>query len=130
MSQAMDSDALLTFLAIHRSGGFSSAAERLGRSQPAISRRIALLEDELGAPLFERIASGVALSQAGQVLLPHAERVLAALKDASEALAALRAGHSGPVSLAAVGTLAGTNLTRVLKRFSARFPDAELSLRT
>ena len=52
----MDSDALLTFLTVHRRGGISSAAKALHRSQPAISRRIALLEQELGVPLFERIA--------------------------------------------------------------------------
>lgn len=63
-------------------------------------------------------------------MLPHAERVLAALKDAADALAGLRSGDAGPVSLAAVGTLAGPGLTRVLKHFSARFPKADLSLRT
>lgn len=126
----MDSDALETFLAIHRSGGFSSAAEVLHRSQPAISRRIALLEAEIGAPLFERAAGGVVLSEAGRVLLPHAERVLAALKDTADALQGLRAGDSGQVTLAAVGTLAGTDLTTVLKRFAARCPGVGLILRT
>ena len=52
----MDSDALGTFLAVHRRGGISNAAKFLHRSQPAISRRIALLEQELGVPLFERVA--------------------------------------------------------------------------
>ena len=47
----MDSDALNTFLTVHRRGGISSAAKVLHRSQPAISRRIALLEQELGVPL-------------------------------------------------------------------------------
>src|SRR4051794_3320156 len=88
----MDSDDLRTFLAISQNGGFSRAAETLNRSQPAISRRIALLEAELGAALFERAAGGVVLSQAGEVLLPHAEKALAALEDANAALAALRSG--------------------------------------
>lgn len=126
----MDSEALKTFVTIHRANGFSSAAEQLHRSQPAISRRIALLEAELGAPLFERVAGGAVLSQAGRVLLPHAERVLAAIKDAAQALAALRSDDAGTVSLAVVGTLANTELTSVLKRFSARLPGVELSLRT
>ncbi|MCJ9733354.1 LysR family transcriptional regulator, partial [Bradyrhizobium sp. PRIMUS42] len=52
----MDSDALDTFLTVHRKGGISNAAKFLHRSQPAISRRIALLEQELGVPLFERVA--------------------------------------------------------------------------
>ncbi|WP_312161923.1 LysR family transcriptional regulator [Phenylobacterium sp.] len=126
----MDTDSLRTFLAIHRAGGFSAAAEQLNRSQPAISRRIALLENELGAPVFERTAAGVMLSQLGQVLLPHAERVLAALEDAHLAVRELREGDAGPVALAAVGTLAGAGLTRILKRFAAEAPDAALTLRT
>lgn len=126
----MDSEALHTFVTIHRAGGFSSAAQVLNRSQPAISRRIALLEAELGAPLFERVTGGVVLSQAGRVLLPHAERVLAALKDTADALEALRSGDGGPVSIAAVGTLASSGLTRVLKKFAARAPGVALSLRT
>lgn len=126
----VDSEALLTFLAVHRAGGFSNAATALRRSQPAISRRIALLEAELGFPLFERIPGGGVLSPAGEVLLPFAERVAAELHDAGGALAELRRAAAGPVALAAVGTLAGTNLTRILKQFAARHPGVELSLRT
>lgn len=126
----MDSDALKTFVAIARAGGFSGAGDMLGRSQPAISRRIALLEAELGAPLFERLPGGVVLSQAGEALLPHAERVLAALQDASSAMRLLQAGEGGPISVAVVGTLAGADLSRALKRFAARFPNVALTLRT
>jgi DNA-binding transcriptional LysR family regulator len=126
----VDSEALRTFLAIHRAGGFSHAARVLHRSQPAISRRIALLEHELGAPLFERAAGGAVLSQAGRLLLPHAERALAALEDCAAALQALRSGAAGPVAIAAVGTLASTELTPILRRFAAEHPQVELSLRT
>ena len=72
----MDSDALDTFLTVHRKGGISNAAKFLHRSQPAISRRIALLEQELGVPLFERVAGRARLSDAGRVLIPYAERAL------------------------------------------------------
>ncbi|MDO8840588.1 MAG: LysR family transcriptional regulator [Parvibaculum sp.] len=126
----MDSEALQTFVTIHRAGGFSAAAQVLNRSQPAISRRIALLEEELGIPLFERVTGGVALSQAGRALLPHAERVLAALKDAGDALGDLQSGQAGSLSVAVVGTLASAGLTRVLKKFAARAPGVELTLRT
>lgn len=126
----MDFEALQTFVTIHEAGGFSAAAETLHRSQPAISRRIALLEDEVGAPLFERTASRVVLSEAGRTLLPHAERALASLRDASAAMAALRTGEAGEISLAAVGTLAGSNLTGRLKAFAAVHPSVGLSIRT
>jgi len=126
----MDAESLRTFLAIHATGGFSSAASRLNRSQPAISRRIALLEDELGVPLFERVHGGVRLSDAGQVLLPHARLAMAAMQDCETAIAELRSGTGGPLSVAAVGTLAGANLTPILERFSSAHPRTELTLRT
>ena len=94
----MDSESLRTFLAIHRAGGFTHATRLLHLSQPAISRRIALLEHEIGAPLFERIAGGAALSQAGRALLPHAERALAALEDCATAIRELRSGTAGPLA--------------------------------
>lgn len=125
----MQSEEVLTFLTIHRTRSFSAAANELGRTQPAISRRIALLEREIGAPLFERIGAGVALSEAGHALLPHAERLMAILRDAETAMRALRS-EGGPVSLAAVGTLAGRNLTHALKAFTAAHPKADLSIRT
>lgn len=126
----MDSDALLTVVTVHRAGGFSAAADALGRSQPAISRRIALLEAELGGPVFERTAAGVRLSALGQALLPHAERALAAIADARAAVRDLHEGHAGTLTLAVVGTLAGPGLTRMLRRFATAAPGAQLSLRT
>ena len=81
----MDSDALNTFLVVHRRGGISNAAKALHRSQPAISRRIALLEQELGVPLFERIGGKTRLSDAGRVMVPYAERAVAAAQDAENA---------------------------------------------
>jgi DNA-binding transcriptional LysR family regulator len=126
----MDSDALATFVAVHETGGFSAAAARLRRTQPAISRRIALLEAELGAPLFERTPGWVTLSSAGKVLLPYAERALAAVKDAEAAVRGLTAEGAGPVSLAVVGTLANSRLTAVLKAFAAAHPGVEIDLRT
>ena len=81
----MNIDEIQTFLAIAELGGFTQAGHRLHRSQPAISRRLALLEGELGAPMFERIRGGVRLTEAGRAFLPHAEAAVAALKDGSEA---------------------------------------------
>ena len=119
----MDSDALLTFLTVHRRGGISHAAKVLHRSQPAISRRIALLEQELGVPLFERIAGRTMLSDAGRVLVPYAERAVAATQDAENAVRALARPNSGPIALAVVGTLAGGRLSAVLRQFAGAYPD-------
>jgi DNA-binding transcriptional LysR family regulator len=126
----MDSDALNTFLVVHRRGGISNAAKALHRSQPAISRRIALLEQELGVPLFERIAGRTRLSDAGRVMVPYAERAVAAARDAENAVRALARQNSGPVSLAVVGTLAGGRLSKILKRFAREHKGVDLTLRT
>jgi DNA-binding transcriptional LysR family regulator len=126
----MDSDALNTFLMVHRRGGISSAAKALHRSQPAISRRIALLEQELGVPLFERVAGRTMLSDAGRVMVPYAERAIAAAQDAENAVRALARPNSGPVALAVVGTLAGGRLSAILKRFAAEYPQVDFALCT
>ena len=126
----MDSDALNTFLTVHRKGGVSNAARALHRSQPAISRRIALLEQELGVPLFERVAGRTTLSDAGRVMVPYAERAVAAAQDAENAIRALRRQNAGPVSLAVVGTLAGGRLSEILKQFARENPEVDLTLRT
>ncbi len=111
-----------TFLTVHRRGGISSAAKALHRSQPAISRRIALLEQELGVPLFERMAGRTMLSDAGRVMVPYAERAVAAAQDAENAVRALARPNSGPIALAVVGTLAGGRLSAIFKRFAGRAP--------
>lgn len=126
----MDAEALNTFLTVYRQRSFSNAARVLSRTQPAISHRISLLEQDLGMPLFERTSNGIALSQAGRVLLPYAERALAALQDAEMAVRALKTEDAGPLSLAVVGTLASTGLTGILRRFATDHPSVDLALQT
>lgn len=126
----MDSEALETFLAVHRRGGVSAAALALSRTQSAISRRLALLEAEVGAPLFDRVGRGLVLSAIGAALLPHAERVAAELGDARAAVVAARAGNAGLLRLVCVGTLAGSALATVLAGVRARLPGLDLRLHT
>ena len=126
----MDVDEVRTFLAIAETGGFTRAGQRLHRSQPAISRRIELLEQELGATLFERIRGRVRLTEAGRAFLPHAEAALAALKDGQDAVRDLQSGVQGALSLALVGTLADTHIIDTLHRFARRAAKVRLELRT
>lgn len=126
----MDIDAVRTFLTIAETGGFTRAGQRLHRSQPAISRRIDLLEHELGAPLFERMRGRARLTEAGRAFLPHAEAALAALKDGRDAVRDLQAGPQGAISLALVGTLADTHIVDTLRRFARRADKVRLELRT
>ena len=126
----MDFAEIETFVTIAALGGFTRAAERLHRTQPAISRRLALLEAELAASLFERVRGDVRLSEAGRAFLPYAEAALAALKDGHEAVRGLQSGLRGTVSLALVGTLADTHIVDVLRQFAQRATDIRIELRT
>ena len=72
-----------------RRGSFSAAAEALGYTQPAISRDVALLERETGTKLLERRSTDIRLTDAGQLLVGHADAILARLRDAEEDLEAL-----------------------------------------
>jgi DNA-binding transcriptional LysR family regulator len=110
----MDLDQLGTFLAIAQLGTVTAAARKLHRSQSAISRRLSLLEQDLGAPLFDRGSSALALTNVGQAFLPFAESALAAVASAQEAARAQLAPRAGSVSLAIVGTLIDAPLANAL----------------
>jgi len=99
-------------------------------SQPATSRRIKLLETELGAPLFDRLGRSVTLTQAGRAFLPHAQALLASMRDGIEAVSTVRDTAAGAVTVAVVGTLASSSLTAQLSRLCREYPDLDLRLRT
>ena len=126
----MEIDQVAAFVAIVRGGGFTRAGSLLHLSQPAVSRRVELLERELGAPLFERLRSGVVLTEPGRTFLPHAEALLASMRDGVDAVRALAQADRGAITLALVGTLASTDLTACLTRFHDAYPRVELRLRT
>jgi DNA-binding transcriptional LysR family regulator len=126
----MELSEIEAFVTINRSGGFTRAAGILHLSQPAISRRVELLEHELGAPLFERLAGGIRLTQAGESFLPYAQQVLAAIEDGKAAVHALEEEEQGTLTLALVGTLASTQLTSHLQAFHAAYPCVRLLLCT
>src|SRR5713101_5836318 len=127
---SMELSEIEAFVTISRSGGFTRAALLLHLSQPAISRRIELLERELGAPLFERLPGGIRLTQAGESFLPYAQQVLAALEDGKAAVHALEEEAQGTLTLALVGTLASTHLTSHLQAFHDAYPRVRLLLCT
>ena len=126
----MDFAIIEAFAAVVEFGGFTRAAERLHLSQPALSRRIALLEHELRQPVFERGRRGAPLTDAGRTFLPHAQAALACLRDGAAAVQALERGDAGNLTLAIVGTLASTDLTAQLGRFHAAHPRVRVLLRT
>ncbi len=118
------------FIAIADHGSFTRAAASLHISQPAISRRIDLLEMELEAPLFERLRTGARLTDAGEAFLPHARRSLAELRDGMAAVHHLATGERGTITFAIVGTLASTSLLERIRAFRTAHPAVRLMLRT
>ena len=127
---AMELSEIEAFVTITRVGGFTRAANVLSISQPAISRRMELLEHELGAPLFERLPGGVRLTEAGQAFLPYAQQILAAMHDGATAVRALEEEEQGTITLALVGTLASTRITGQLQAFRKSYPRVRLLLHT
>jgi DNA-binding transcriptional LysR family regulator len=108
----IDLDQLDAFVAIAQRGTVTAAALKLHRSQSAISRRLALLEHALGAPLFERRASTLALTDTGRAFLPFAESALAAVASGKQAVQAQLAPRAGTVAVAIVGMLVEAPLAR------------------
>ena len=97
----MDLAQLEVFLTVAREGRFSRAAEKLFRTQSAISQTIHKLEEELGEPLLDRSSRDGLLTDAGRVLQEYAERLLNLRNDAQEALVELRELHKGKLAIAA-----------------------------
>lgn len=126
----MDVQALEAFWWIAQTGSFNRAAEKLYLTQPSVTARIQALEKELGQPLFERKPRGVRLTDAGRVLLPHAERVLQDIRLARRAVADLESASGGTLSVGSALTTSTYSLPQILARFKAAYPSVEVTVRT
>jgi DNA-binding transcriptional LysR family regulator len=124
----LDVRRLRVFREVARCGSFSAAAESLGYTQPAISRHVALLERETGATLLERRPSGVRLTDAGELLVAHADAILARLRDAEEDLDALLGLRAGRLRMSTLSSAAATLIPLAIVEFRDRLPDVELSV--
>src|SRR5690625_1031991 len=98
--EILDTQSLQAFLAVAESDSFSRAAEQLHLTQPAVSKRIATLETQIGARLFDRIGRRVTLTEAGQILLPRARQILIMVDDSRRALTNLEGQIAGSLTLA------------------------------
>jgi DNA-binding transcriptional LysR family regulator len=110
-------------------GSFSAAAEALSFTQSAVSQHIAALERETGTQLVERFSRGVRLTEAGNVLVTHADAILARLESAEEDLAAIAGLRGGRLRLVCFQSAGATVVPRAVATFHGRHPDVELSLR-
>lgn len=123
----LPSDLLRTFVAVVDDGGMSAAGLRVGRSQSAVSLQVKRLEELVGAALFRRDSRDLALTPAGETLLPYARRLLALNEQALAALAPARL--TGVVRLGVVQDFAETALAGVLARFAEAHPSVALETR-
>ncbi len=117
----MDLNEIETFLAVVRERTFSRAAEKLFRTQSAVSQTIRKLENDIGEPLFDRSSRGGALTDAGQVLKEYAEKLLNLRDDAQGALKELREVQRGKLVIAA-NELTALYLLPLLAGFRVRHP--------
>ena len=109
-------------------GSLSAAAEALSFSQPAVSHQIAKLEQETGARLVERVPRGVRLTDAGELLVRHADVVLSRLALAESELEELLAVRRGHLRLGAFPSAFVHFVPRSLVGFRARHPNVEVTL--
>ncbi|MBD8493162.1 LysR family transcriptional regulator [Pseudomonas syringae] len=124
----MDLANLNAFIAIAEIGSFSGAGERLHLTQPAISKRIAGLEQQLNVRLFDRLGREVSLTEAGRALLPRAYQILNVLDDTRRALTNLTGEISGRLTLATSHHIGLHRLPPVLRTFTRRYPQVALDI--
>jgi DNA-binding transcriptional LysR family regulator len=124
----MDTQSLKAFVEVAETHSFSSAAEKLHITQPAVSKRIATLEQQLGCKLFDRISRTVHLTEAGTALLPRATQILQAVQDATRSIADLQGEISGDLSIGISHHIGLHRLPPVLQRFSKQYPNVHLNI--
>jgi DNA-binding transcriptional LysR family regulator len=124
----MDLLQLEHFLAVVEERTFTRAAERVGRTQPAISQSIKKLEDEIGAPLFARDVHDVSLTEAGRVLVEYARKMVRARDDAMREVGALKTMKTGTLNIAAHESAAVYLLPAPLRTYLARYPDVKVGI--
>lgn len=125
----MDASDLRIFEAVARLGSMSLAGAELNTVQSNVTARIRALEDEIGAPLFQRHNRGVSLTSAGRRLLPYTASVSRLLEDARRA--AIDEGvPKGTLTVGSLETTAALRLSPVLTEYASHYPDVDLVLRT
>lgn len=130
LAGALELRHLLAFRAVAEHRSFGKAATQLGYTQGAVSQQIAALEKVLGVPVFRRPGGPrpVELTEAGRLLLGHADDVLATLRRAADDMEGLRAGTRGRLAVGAFQSVSVRLLPAVVQQLSAELPDLELDL--
>ena len=124
----MEIQHLRAFVLVAETGSFSLAAEKLHLTQPAVSKRVALLEQQLNSELFDRIGRQIRLTEAGQALLPHARQIEQQLLLAEQSVRDLAGEIAGTLRLATSHHIGLHRLPPVLSRFSTDCPAVNIDI--
>ena len=116
------------FLAVARTGSTLGAARETGTSQPTVVRRIAALEEAVGACLFERRRTGYALTDIGREILPLAQRVESEVGAVSEALSAHRRRHAGRIRITCPESIANIMVAPAVVTLRRTHPNVQIQL--
>lgn len=119
---------LITFIKVAETGSFSEAGSQLFVTQPAISKRVAALENNLGVKLFDRIGRQVQLTEAGIRLLPKARKMSEDLQDIKRSMSLQMQDVSGELRISTSHHVGLRRLPKSLKRFQENFPEAQLEI--
>ncbi|WP_422133398.1 LysR family transcriptional regulator [Endozoicomonas sp. ALD040] len=125
----MDIPSLTAFLTVAECKSFSQAAEKLHLTQPAVSKRIASLESQLGTQLFDRMGRQINLNEAGRILMPKARQMLDLMKDSRQEISNLKTQVKGTLAIATSHHIGLRRLPDILREYSRRYPDVKLDIR-
>jgi DNA-binding transcriptional LysR family regulator len=125
----MDIDTLRAFVAVADEQSFSRAASRLHLTQPAVSKRISALEQDLDSRLFDRVGRRVTLTESGRKLLPRARALLLEISDIRRQILNLSGAVSGRLSMGTSHHIGLHRLPPALRTFSQAHPRVELDIR-
>jgi DNA-binding transcriptional LysR family regulator len=128
MVASMDVRGLEVFLSVAKHLNFTRAGEEVHLSQPSVSVRIRQLERDLGSKLFEQLGKRIALTEAGQLLLPYAIRVMAAMDDALHAIDELKGLERGSLRIGASTTPGMYLIPRTIAQFKRQYPKIDVHL--
>ena len=125
----MDAWDFQVFAAVAKEGGMTKAADVLHTVQSNVTKRIRVLEEELGTTLFHRRKTGISLTTAGEQLLPYAEKIRQLLIEAKGAVTR-SAAPRGPLRIGAIETTVALRLAPLFTRYGKLYPEVDLSIAT
>ena len=124
----MDVRDLQVFLSVAKHLNYTRAAEEVNLSQPSVSVRMRELERDLGSKLFEQLGKKIALTEAGQLLVPYATRIIATMSDARQAIDELQGLERGLLRIGASTTPGMYLIPQTIAHFKRRYPKIEVRL--